>query len=67
MKGKRFIVDVRPVRRETLSPKDYLKLMAENPMLVERAEFIPPAQGERDFGLFDVRYTRARYRTPVHG
>lgn len=64
---KPFIVDVRPVRRETISPSEYLKLLAENPTLIERAEFIAPRIGRNDFGVFDVRYTRSRHKQVVHG
>lgn len=64
---KPFVVDVRPVRSETLTPQEYLRLQAENPTLIERAEFIPPLPGLPGFGAFQVRYTRARHRQPAHG
>lgn len=65
--NKPFVVDVRPVRSETISAKEYLRLQTENPTLIERAEFIPPMPGIPGFGVFHVRYTRARHRAPVHG
>lgn len=64
---KPFVVDVRPVRSETISAKEYLKLQAENPTLIERAEFIPPILGFSGFGMFQVRYTRTRHKSLVHG
>lgn len=59
---KPFIVDVRPVRSEKLTPQEYLRLQAESPTLIERAEFLPPGIGAQGFGAFFVRYTRARHR-----
>ncbi len=67
MKNAPFVIDLLPVRSERLSPQDYLKLMAENPRLVERAEFVPPSPGVRGFGSFVVRYTRPRHRQVAHG
>lgn len=64
---KPFIIDVRPVKSETISAKDYLKLLAENPTLVSRAEFVPPKPGKDGFGAFLVHYSRARHRSLVHG
>ena len=58
---KPFIVDVRPVRSEKLTPQEYLRLQAESPTLIERAEFLPPGIGAQGFGAFFVRYTRARW------
>lgn len=64
---KPFIVDVRPVRSETISPKEYLRLISEHPTLIDRAQFVPPAQGASGFGTFFVRYTRARHKSLAHG
>lgn len=64
---KPFVVDVRPVRSETISAKEYLKLMAENPTVVNRAEFVPPKPGNRGFGAFLVHYARPRHRSLAHG
>lgn len=64
---KPFIVDVRPVRSETISAKEYLRLVAESPTLIERAQFVPPKQGTAGFGSFFVRYTRTRHRSLAHG
>ena len=66
-KQQPFIIDVRPVRSEMISARQYLKLVAEKPSLIARAEFVPPRAGSRGFGEFLVRYTRARHRAPVHG
>ena len=62
MKTDPFVLDVRPVRTETLSAREDLKLQETSPGLIERAEFVPPRQGDRGFGRFVVRYSRARHR-----
>jgi len=65
--GKPFTVDVRPVRSEKLSAKEYLRLQAEAPTLIAKARFVAPFPGERGFGFFDVRYTRARFKPVLNG
>lgn len=67
MKQTPFVIDVRPVRSETLSAKEYMQLSKDSPGLIGRAEFIPPRQGSSDFGKFLVRYTRTRHRAVEHG
>lgn len=67
MKKTPFVVDVRPVRSETLSASEYLKLSKESPGLIERAEFVLPRLGDLNFGSFLVRYSRTRHRVPEHG
>lgn len=64
---KPFIVDVRPVRRETVSAAEYLKIISENPTLISRAEFVPPRPGHSGFGAFDVRYSRGRHKQVANG
>lgn len=64
---KPFIIDVRPVKSERVSAKEFLKLMAENPTLISRAEFVPPKAGKPGFGGFMVHYSRARHRPVTHG
>ncbi|UXC19155.1 MULTISPECIES: hypothetical protein [Comamonas] len=67
MKNKDFIIDVRPVRSELLSAKEFLKLADEEPTLIEKVEFRPPAPGRKGFGEFFVNYTRSRHRRLVNG
>jgi hypothetical protein len=62
-----LVIDLLPVRNEKLSAKEYLRLLAEHPALIDRADFIPPQPGASGFGSFDVRYTRARFRSFAHG
>lgn len=62
MKQQPFVVDVRPVRDEIISSAEYLRITKESPGLIERAQFVPPMVGQRDFGRFRVRYTRPRHR-----
>ena len=64
---KPFVVDVRPVRSEIISVKEYLRLQTDSPSLIERAEFIPPLLGISGFGTFQVKYTRTRHRNLAHG
>lgn len=67
MKQTPFVIDVRPVRSETLTAKEYLRLLKDSPGLIDRAEFLPPRQGGSDFGRFQVKYTRTRHRAVEHG
>ena len=67
MKTNPFVIDMRPVRSEKLTAEEYLKLQVENPTLIKRAEFIPPLPGIPGFGMFNVSYTRARYKSMAHG
>lgn len=63
MNKEPFVIDVRPVRSEIISPKELLDLSKKSPGLIERAEFVPPRMGSRDFGRFRVRYSRPRLRS----
>lgn len=67
MKQTPFVIDVRPVRSEKISAKEYLRIVANDPTLIDRSEFIPPKAGQNDFGAFFVKYSRARHKSPVHG
>jgi hypothetical protein len=67
MKTALFVVDVRPVRSETITAKEYFRLIESSPGLVEKAQFIAPVQGKKGFGTFNVRYSRVRHRAPEHG
>lgn len=64
---KPFIVDVRPVRSENLTPKEYLKIIQSDPTLIDRSQFVPPTPGIQGFGHFFVRYSRTRHKTLAHG
>ena len=67
MKNTPFVVDVRPVRSEMISPEEYLKLSKDSPGLIERAKFVPPRIGVVGYGSFLVQYARSRHRALAHG
>ena len=46
-----------PVRREVVSPADFLRISKDKPYLIAHSRFIAPALGQRDFGRFEVQYT----------
>ena len=47
---------------EEVSAGDFLKLVREDPCLIESSQPLPPRLGERGFGEFLVTYTRTVYR-----
>ncbi len=55
-------IDVFPVDRETLSPKEFIELAATNPDLIRRTSIKLPVLGSRSFGQISVEYTRPRYK-----
>ena len=67
MKNKDFIIDVRPVRSEVISAREFIKLTEDDPTLIEKVEFQPPRPGKSGFGNFFVHYTRLRHRRLVNG
>jgi hypothetical protein len=67
MKSNQPFIDLLPVRREMISVGEYLRLMTENPALIEQAEFMPPRIGGNDFGAFFVRYNGAQHKSVTYG
>lgn len=59
---KPFIVDVRPVRSETLSAKEFIDLVEQSPSLIASTSFELPRLGTNSFGKIRVEYTRPRYK-----
>lgn len=58
MKSKqRQVIDLTPVRREILTPAEFLRLSKESPHLIQRSKFVTPTIGGRDFGGFEVHYS----------
>lgn len=55
-------IDVFPVDRETLSPREFIELVATNPDLIRSTSIKLPTLGSRSFGSISVEYTRPRYR-----
>ena len=56
MKRARQMV-MMPVRREVVSPAEYKRIISESPSLVQRARFLAPMVGERDYGAFELHYS----------
>lgn len=58
MKTAKFsALNLVPVRRETLTPTEFRKLLKDSPELIARSRFVSPIIGKDDFGRFDVQYT----------
>lgn len=58
MKDSRpFVIDMAPVRKEVLSPQEFLRLTEESPHLIQRSRFIGPKVGRSGFGSFEVQYS----------
>jgi len=66
MKNAAFIVDVLPVRREVLTPAQYLELAHKSPSAIEQSQFVPPSFGSSGFGGFSVRYRRGQEPHRMH-
>jgi hypothetical protein len=47
-----------PVRRERLSPREFLKLIREDPSNIRQSQFVPPIYGGGALGLVEVEYRR---------
>lgn len=56
-------IDVFPVERETLSPKEFIDLVAVSPDLIRRTAIKLPVLGAAGFGQISVEYTRPRYKS----
>ena len=56
-------IDVFPVDRETLSPKEFIELVATRPDLIGRTSIKLPVLGSKSFGQISVEYTRPRYKS----
>ena len=57
MKKRFHIIDVSPVKQETVSAKEFARLSIDSPHLIARSRYVAPTFGRRDFGRFEVRYT----------
>lgn len=62
MKSATDIIDLMPISRERLSPKQFLKLVNENPSLIKSSRAVPPKPGSANFGSFEVAYSRPVYK-----
>lgn len=60
--SKQVDIDVFPVNGETLSPQEFIDLVASSPDLIRSTSIKLPALGSRSFGKISVEYTRPRYR-----
>jgi hypothetical protein len=54
-----------PVRREVVSPAEFLRISKESPHLIARSRFLSPRKGERDFGAFELQYTVPMLRREI--
>lgn len=51
-----------PVKREYLSPIEFLKLLESDRDRVKSSTFVPPRLEDNHFGYFDVEYDRPIYK-----
>jgi hypothetical protein len=56
-------IDLMPVEAERLSASKFLKLVQENPGIIKSSRIVTPTPGAREFGSFDVVYTRPVYKS----
>lgn len=49
-----------PVRRETVSPRVFLRLVADEPDAIRESHFLPPKLGDGTFGAVSVTYRKPR-------
>lgn len=56
MKRNFGTMELTPIKEETLTSKEFLRLSQESPHLITRSRFVPPVIGKKDFGSFRVRY-----------
>lgn len=55
--GATMLIVATPVRKEILSPREFLRLSKESPHLIQRSRFIGPIVGRAGFGGFEVQYS----------
>lgn len=60
-------VDILPVKKERLSPQDFLSLVNTNPSMIKKSRPVFHSLGSRDFLSFDVDYSRPLYKKPKFG
>lgn len=52
----RSTVELVAVKRETLSPQDYIELSRTKPAQIKTATYVTPRIGKSGFGAFEVEY-----------
>lgn len=57
MKKTLPIIDMTPVKRESVSAVEFARIVRERPHLIAHSRFEAPRLGARGFGRFDVEYT----------
>ena len=62
MKKPSPLTELSPVRREVVTPQEYLRLTREQPHLIARSRFVAPGIGRPDFGGFEVQYSVPLYK-----
>lgn len=63
MKRDAIVLDAIPVESEILRPREFLKLVRENPTVIKSSTPVPPRPGRDEFGAFRVIYRHPIYKT----
>lgn len=56
MKKTSQLIEFTPVKREVLSPAEFLRLSKDRPHSIARSRFVAPKFGSKGFGGFEVEY-----------
>jgi hypothetical protein len=62
MKHSGSTIDICPVEKEVLSASEFLRLTKENPQTIKQTRVIMNRLGSKNFGSFEVTYTRPIYK-----
>ncbi|KVG05413.1 hypothetical protein WJ24_27695 [Burkholderia vietnamiensis] len=62
MKDSDNMIDLLPVETEVVTAKEFLRLTKENPTIVKHSRVTMAPLGSKDFGNFEVTYTRPIYK-----
>lgn len=62
-----MILDMLPVDTELLSAQDFLNLVKRDRSLVKESRLVPGKLGDKEFGKFEVIYSRPIYKTKLFG
>ena len=62
-----MILDMFPVDMELLSAQDFLNLVKRDRSLVKESRLVPGKLGDKNFGKFEVVYSRPIYKAKLSG
>lgn len=48
------------VKKEVMSPQDFLRVQKSEPGSIKTASFLPPRIGQKSFGAFEVEYRHSK-------